>query len=107
MLLFKDMSDQAVRLAKIGSKKVKDTGRIASLKLNNLTARDEITRLYAKIGERYYKQHGLSPEAGFEKLCDKVTALNIAITQNEADITELKIDGIVDDEVIDPDDVEG
>ena len=104
MALFKDISDQAAYLAKTGARKVKKTGKIASLKLANHSAQEEIEKLYAKLGERYYKQHGLAPEKGFEKLCDKVTDLMTLINENEALATELKIDGVIDEVVAEPDD---
>ena len=106
MELFKEISEKAERLAKIGSKKVVNTGKIASMKLSSHSAQEEINKLYAKIGERYYREHGLAPEAGYEKLCDKVTDIMVRIRENDAAITELKIDGVVDDEVVDPEDVE-
>lgn len=104
MALFEQLTGRAAYLARVGTKKVKDTGKIASLKLGSLSAQEEINRLYAKIGERYYRQHGLSPEAGYEKLCDKVTDLKTLITENESSITEIKIDGVVDDVVAGPED---
>ncbi|MCI6486601.1 MAG: serine proteinase [Clostridiales bacterium] len=106
MALFEEITDRVAQLAKVGSKKVKNTGKIASLKVSNLSAQEEINKLYAKIGERYYREHGLAPEAGYEKLCDKVTDIMARIRENDAAITELKIDGVVDDEVVDPEDVE-
>ena len=75
MALFEEITDRAAQLAKVGSKKVKNTGKIASLKVSNLSAQEEINKLYAKIGERYYREHGLAPEAGYEKLCDKVAII--------------------------------
>lgn len=106
MELFKEISVKAGRLAKVGSKKVKNTGKIASLKLNSRTAQEEISKLYLKIGKRYYKDHGLAPEAGYEKLCDQVTDLLTLISENEAAITEMKVDGVLDEVVVDPDEVE-
>ena len=106
MELFKEISVKAERLAKVGSKKVKNTGKIASLKLSSHSAQEEINKLYLKIGKRYYKDHGLAPEAGYEKLCDKVTDLMTLINENEAAITEMKIDGVLDEVVVDPDDIE-
>ena len=41
-----------------------------------------------------------------EKLCDKVTDLMTLINENEAAITEMKIDGVLDEVVVDPDDIE-
>lgn len=104
MVLFKDVSEKAAYLAKVGSKKVKNTGKVAALKVNSLSAQEEINKLYIKIGKRYYKDHGLAPEAGYEKLCDKVTDLLTLIQENEAAITEIKIDGVLDEEVVDPED---
>lgn len=104
MALFKEVSEKAAYLAKVGSKKVKNTGKIAALKINSMNAQDEINKLYVKIGKRYYKDHGLAPEAGYEKLCDKVTDLMTLINENEAAVTEMKIDGVLDEVVVDPED---
>lgn len=106
MALFEEITSMAAQLAKTGSKAVKDTGKIASLKLSSRSAQDEINKLYSKIGERYYKQHGLAPEAGYEKLCDKITDLQTLINENDACITEIKIDGVIDEVVVDPDDID-
>lgn len=40
-------------------------------------------------------------------LCDKATEIKAHIENNKAKITETKINGVVDDEVCDPDDVAG
>ena len=106
MALFEDITAIASAAVKQGTKKAKNTGKIASLKYNSYTAKEDINKLYAKIGERYYKKHGLAPEAGFEKLCDKVTELQTLINANEAAITEIKIDGVLDEVVVEPEDVE-
>ena len=104
MALIKEITDFASAAVKLGSKKAKNTGKIAALNFNSYTAQEDINRLYAKIGERYYKEHGLAPEKGFEKLCDKVTELQTFINENDAAITELKIDGVLDEVVVDPED---
>ena len=78
MALFEEITDRVAQLAKVGSKKVKNTGKIASLKVSNLSAQEEINKLYAKIGERYYREHGLAPEAGYEKLTAKVPQKEMA-----------------------------
>ncbi len=104
MALFREISDFAAEAVVKGSKVAKKTTKIAALKYNNYTARDDIQKLYAKIGEQYYEKHGLSPEAGFETLCDQVTELKTLITGNEAAINELKIDGVIDEVVVDPED---
>lgn len=106
MALFEGISDQAQRLVKVGSKKLNNTGKMASLSYSNKTEEDAIKKLYCELGERYYKAHGLNPGPGYEAICDKITEAKTRITANKALITELKIDGVVDDEVVDPEDVE-
>jgi hypothetical protein len=106
MALFNEVGEKAVSLAKTGSKKLKNTGKIAALKLNSKTAQDEIDKLYVKLGKRYYKDHGLAPEAGYEKLCDHITDLMTAISENDAAITDIKIDGVIDEVVVDPDELD-
>lgn len=106
MALFKEVSEKTAYLAKVGSKKVKNTGKIAALKINSKNAKEEINKLYIKIGKRYYKDHGLTPEPGYEKLCDKITGLMTLINENEAAVTEIKIDGVVDEIVVDPEEEE-
>ena len=104
MALLREISEYAIKAAEIGSKVAKKTTKIAALKYNSYTARDDISKLYEKIGERYYQKHGLNPEAGFEALCDQVTELKTLITGNESMINELKIDGVLDEVVVDPED---
>ena len=104
MALLDDIRTFASAAAKQGAKTVKNTGRIAALKLNSYGAQEDINKLYAKIGEKYYKKHGLAPEAGFEKLCDQVTELKSHIQANDASINEIKIDGVIDEVVAEPED---
>lgn len=106
MALFEKISTFAGDTVKQGSKLAKNTGKIAALKLSSHNAQEEINRLYMKIGERYYKAHGLAPEHGFEKLCDKVTELRGLINENQSAIDEIKIDGVIDEVVVDPEDVD-
>ena len=106
MALFEDITVLAASAVKKGSKKAKDTGKIVALKYNNYTARNDIDKLYAKIGKYYYEKHGLSPEAGLEKLCDRVTELLSVINDNDAAVNEIRIDGVLDEVVVDPDEGE-
>lgn len=106
MALFEKISSFADGAVKQGGKFAKNTGKIAALKLSSHNAQEEINKLYAKIGERYYKAHGLAPEQGFEKLCDKVTELRGVINENQAAIEEIKIDGVIDEVVVDPDELD-
>lgn len=105
MALFEEITATAFSAVKTGARKARNTGKIAALKFNSFTAKEDINKLYAKIGELYYKKHGLAPEAGFEKLCDKVTELQTLINDNDSVITEIKIDGVIDEVVVDPEDV--
>lgn len=106
MALFEEISGYAARAYAAGSKKIKNTGKIASIKLSSVSANEKIEKLYAKLGERYYKQHGLAPEPGYEELCDEITSLRTLINANNAAINEIKIDGVIDEVVVDPEDVE-
>ena len=102
MSLFTDVVNKASEYEAVGGKEATKAMKIARLKFDNSSAESEIQKLYAKIGEIYYAQNGLSPESGLEAICDKITALKTVINANNTAINEVKIDGIVDDEVVDP-----
>ena len=104
MAVFEDIREFAGAALKKGAKKAKDTGRIAAYKYSSYTAGEDINKLYAKIGKLYYQKHGLAPEKGFEALCDKVTELQTLINQNAAAVDEIRIDGVIDEVVVDPED---
>lgn len=104
MALFEEITAFAGTAVLKGKKLTRNTGKLASLKFSNYTAQNDISRLYGKIGERYYQKHGLAPEAGFEELCDKVTELKTLLNSNEAAINEIRIDGVIDEVVVDPED---
>lgn len=74
--------------------------------LSNHAAEENLNKLYCKLGKHYYKDHGLAPDAGYEAVCDKMTEIKARIAENKALITELKIDGVNDDEVAEPDDMD-
>ncbi len=104
MALLREISEYATKVAETGSKVAKKTTKVAALKYSNYAAREDIGKLYEKIGERYYQKHGLNPEPGFEELCDRVTELQTLINGNNAAINEIQIDGVLDEVVVEPED---
>lgn len=105
MISFDEMKEKAKTLAQTCTDRAVDAGRIAKLNINNFSDEESLKKLYSEIGRLYYLEHGLSPEAGFETLCDKVTEIKAHIEETKAIITKIKINGVIDDEVCDPDDV--
>lgn len=102
-----ELTAKARRLGETGAARAKDFGEMAGLTLKNLAVREDIEKGYTAIGKKYYTQRGLSPDQGFEALCDKITEKNVDITANKARIAILKINAVVHDEVSDPDEAEG
>lgn len=102
MALFKTITDWAERFVKIGSKKIKCKSKTAALSFENRSELETVRKLYCEIGRRYYEDNGLNPGPGFEDLCDRVTAAKARITENKAQIEALNINGVLDDEVWDP-----
>jgi hypothetical protein len=104
MALFKALTSQVSAIVKDGSHVVEKKSRIAKLGLKNLTEEEGLKKVYSEIGKLYYSEYGLHPGPGFEDLCDKVTEVRARIAENTARITAIRIDGVVDDEVAEPED---
>ncbi|MPM30545.1 hypothetical protein SDC9_77095 [bioreactor metagenome] len=107
MLSLEELKGKAKDVAQTGVARVLDTGRIAKLSLSNATEAEGLKKVYMEIGRLYYEQHGLCPDSRFESLCDKVTETKARVVANKALITEIKINGVVDDEVCEPEEALG
>ena len=102
-----EVTEKLKNLTETSLDRAKDYGEIAKLSVLNRAKEETVNKLYAELGRRYYQTHGLAPEAGYEAVCDKITDLKAKIESNKNRITELKINAVVDDEVCEPDEVEG
>lgn len=107
MVSFDEFIEKAKSIAKISTSRAFDAGKIARLSLANVSEEESLKKIYMEIGKLYYAGYGLCPDGGYEALCDKVTEIKARIEENKAEITEIKINGVVDDEVCDPGDVVG
>lgn len=102
MISFDKLKKKAKALAQTGADRAVDSGRIAKLNLSNFSDEESLKKIYTEIGKLYYVENGLTPESGFEALCDKVTEIKAHIEVNKSKITDIRINGVVDDEVCDP-----
>ena len=91
------LKDKAVDLAQSGAAKSKELAEIGKLKLNNAAEEDAIKKAYIEIGKLYYAERGMTPDAAYAALCEKITASKAAIEVNNARIEEIKEE---DDEII-------
>ncbi|MEG0764473.1 MAG: serine proteinase [Pseudoflavonifractor sp.] len=92
MAFFDDLKDKAMDLGRAGVAKSKQLAEIAKLNLENSSEEDAIKKAYIEIGKLYYAERGMSPDAAFVSLCEKITAAKINIEENKNRIADLKVD---------------
>ena len=91
--------------ARTGFSRAKDIGEMAKLQVDNISDESKIKELYAEIGKEYYSVCGLNPDVAFVTACEKITEIKTRVEEKKNRITELKINGVVDDEVCEPDEI--
>lgn len=93
MEFFDTVKDRAVDLAQTGVAKSKQLAEIAKLKLANMGEEDSVKKAYIEIGKLYYAERGMTPDAAYAALCEKVTAAKVNIEENKVRIEELRKEG--------------
>lgn len=91
------LKEKAVDLAQSGAAKSKELAEIGKLKINNAAEEDNMKKAYMEIGKLYYAERGMTPDAAYAALCEKITASKAVIEANNARIEEIRED---DDQVI-------
>lgn len=86
------LKEKAVDLAQSGAAKSKELAEIGKLKLNNAAEEDNIKKAYVEIGKLYYAERGMTPDAAYAALCEKITAGKAIIEANNARIEEIRED---------------
>lgn len=86
------LKEKAVDLAQSGAAKSKELAEIGKLKLNNASEEDNIKKAYMEIGKLYYAERGMTPDAAYAALCEKITASKAVIEANNARIEQIKED---------------
>ena len=86
------LKDKAVDLAQSGAAKSKELAEIGKLKINNAAEEDNIKKAYIEIGKLYYAERGMTPDAAYAALCEKITASKAVIEANNARIEAMKAD---------------
>lgn len=84
------LKEKAVDLAQSGAAKSKELAEIGKLKLNNAAEEDAIKKAYMEIGKLYYAERGLTPDAAYAALCEKITASKAVIEANNLRLEEMK-----------------
>lgn len=93
MEFFDTVKDRAVDLAQTGVAKSKQLAEIAKLKLANMGEEDSVKKAYIEIGKLYYAERGMTPDAAYAALCEKITAAKVNIEENKVRIEELRKEG--------------
>lgn len=88
------VADSTKELAGKAADKAKSTARIAKLSMEINSEKDTIKKAYLEIGKLYYEMNRDDPDGFFAQLCDEVTVANAEIAAKEAEIAELKENGI-------------
>jgi len=74
MAFFENLKERASGLAQSGVAKSKELAEIGKLKLNNAAEEDAIRKAYTEIGKLYYAERGMTPDAAYAALCERVHA---------------------------------
>ncbi len=99
---FDALKDRAGDLVQSGISKSKEILEITKLKMANMGEEDTIRKAYIEIGKLYYAERGMSPEAAYVALCNKITAAKVNIEENKKRIDKIKTEGdITDDDIPD------
>lgn len=93
MSLFDTLKERATDLAQTGVAKSKELAEIGKLKLDNAAEEDAIKRAYIEIGKLYYAERGMTPEAAYGALCEKITASKAVIESNDDRADEIRAAG--------------
>ena len=88
------VADSAKELAGKAADKAKSAARIAKLSMEINAEKDTIKKAYLEIGKLYYEMNRDNPDGFFAQLCDEVTVANAEIAAKEAEIAELKENGL-------------
>lgn len=87
---FENIVGRVTDLAQAGAAKARELAEIAKLKVTNASEEDTIRKAYIEIGKLYYSERGLSPEAPYAALCEKITASREKIEYNKQKIEDIK-----------------
>lgn len=87
-------ADSAKELAGKAADKAKSAARIAKLSMEINAEKDSIKKAYLEIGKLYYEMNRDNPDGFFAQLCDEITVANAEIAAKEAEIADLKENGL-------------
>ena len=87
-------ADSAKELAGKAADKAKSAARIAKLSMEINAEKDTIKKAYLEIGKLYYEMNRDNPDGFFAQLCDEITVANAEIAAKEAEIADLKENGL-------------
>lgn len=83
-------ADAGKGIANKAADKAKSGARIAKLKVEIATEKENMKKAYTEIGKLYYDTHKDDPEGFFIQLCDEVALAQRNIADKEAEIDSLK-----------------
>ena len=103
MAFFENLKERASGLAQSGVAKSKELAEIGKLKLDNADEENTIRKAYIEIGKLYYAERGMTPDAAYAALCEKITASKAKIEENNARVAAIRAndESITDAEVAD------
>ena len=88
------VADTTKELAGKAAEKAKGAARIAKLSMEINGEKDTIKKAYLEIGKLYYEMNRDNPDGFFAQLCDEITVANAEIAAKEAEIADIKENGI-------------
>ncbi len=88
------VADSTRELAGKAADKAKSAARIAKLSMEINAEKDSIKKAYLEIGKLYYEMNRDNPDGFFAQLCDEITVANAEIAAKEAEIADLKENGL-------------
>ena len=88
------VADSTKELAGKAADKAKSAARIAKLSMEINAEKDSIKKAYLEIGKLYYEMNRDNPDGFFAQLCDEITVANAEIAAKEAEIADIKENGL-------------
>jgi len=85
-------------IAHAGKQMSKQFVEIAKLNMANASEEEGIRKAYLEIGKLYYAERGLTPDAPYAALCERVTSAKTLIAENKAKIETIRAEEGISEE---------
>lgn len=87
---FGAVKEKGKEFADVAIDKTKETGRLAKLKMDQMSEKERQRKAYTELGKAYYEEKRGEAEGVFATLCEEIEAATARIDALQAEIDELK-----------------